>query len=419
LTAIRRVARFIAEHEFLLLWIYGAPLLLSSSLPLILLLACLATIPFFWIARIVARGALSVPTPLDLPLALLLLMGLVGLAVTPDLRTSLRVYAEWIGGVALLYGMVNSLQSTEQRAWGTAALFGVAFVMASVGLVGTRWSSKYPELAPLYNLMPQLDVALLNPVGFNPNLVAGAVAPVLPLGMAVAMFGMYRWRWLLLALLVASFLVLLLSQSRSAWLGVGVGFLLMLLWRWQKLLWVLPGLALVLGVAVLVSPQAVTAFLTAGDSTSAGERLELWSRALYIVQDFPFTGIGMGTFNDIVRTLYPLFLISPDTVVPHAHNLYLQMAIDYGLPGFVAFIAMLTTVVALGTHTILRIRHGREGALAVGLVAGYIVYLIHGLTDVVTFSTKAAVIVWLLMALMVSLYRSNEAQRMNRVSGDK
>ena len=47
-------------------------------------------------------------------------------------------------------------------------------------------------------------------------------------------------------------------------------------------------------------------------SHSAWMRLEIWSRAIYMLQDFPFTGIGMGAFRQVANLLYPFFLAGPD-----------------------------------------------------------------------------------------------------------
>ena len=50
-------------------------------------------------------------------------------------------------------------------------------------------------------------------------------------------------------------------------------------------------------------------------------RLEIWQRAIYVIQDFPFTGIGMGTFGPVAQTLYPFFGTNANALVPHAHNI--------------------------------------------------------------------------------------------------
>lgn len=61
-------------------------------------------------------------------------------------------------------------------------------------------------------------------------------------------------------------------------------------------------------------------------------RPELWSSALYGIQDFPFTGMGMNTFRQVVHVLYPLFSISPEMDIGHAHNEFLQAGLDLGIP---------------------------------------------------------------------------------------
>ena len=55
---------------------------------------------------------------------------------------------------------------------------------------------------------------------------------------------------------------------------------------------------------------------------SLDSRVEIWSRALYALQDFPFTGVGLGTFRRVVNLLYPLFLVPPDVDIAHAHNIF-------------------------------------------------------------------------------------------------
>ena len=42
-----------------------------------------------------------------------------------------------------------------------------------------------------------------------------------------------------------------------------------------------------------------------------------------------------------MNLFYPFFTISPDTDIAHAHNMFLQMAVDVGLPGLIAYLALL------------------------------------------------------------------------------
>jgi putative inorganic carbon (HCO3(-)) transporter len=53
----------------------------------------------------------------------------------------------------------------------------------------------------------------------------------------------------------------------------------------------------------------------------------------------------MGTFSQVANAMYPFFLAGPDADIPHAHNLFLQVAVDLGLPGLVAWLASLLLVI--------------------------------------------------------------------------
>ena len=62
-----------------------------------------------------------------------------------------------------------------------------------------------------------------------------------------------------------------------------------------------------------------------------------------MVLDFPFTGIGMGSFTEVAESLYPFFS-SPGRVF-HAHNLFLQAIVDLGIPGLIAWFAIIMIVI--------------------------------------------------------------------------
>jgi O-antigen ligase len=44
----------------------------------------------------------------------------------------------------------------------------------------------------------------------------------------------------------------------------------------------------------------------------------------------------MGTFGPVADLFYPFFLVERGQI-PHAHNIFLQVAVDLGLPGLVAW----------------------------------------------------------------------------------
>ena len=170
--------------------------------------------------------------------------------------------------------------------------------------------------------------------------------------------GLHGWRLVLvtiLCLLATIFVgaVFVLTQSRGGYIGLAVTLPLLTLialprrWRWYSLI-VFVVLAVVLGFVVYSHWEAIRTWVAGSDLASDPAlslnslegRLEVWSRAIYGIQDFPFTGMGMNAFRKVVPVLYPLFLVSPDVDIGHAHNEFLQAALDLGIPGLIAFIAV-------------------------------------------------------------------------------
>jgi putative inorganic carbon (HCO3(-)) transporter len=141
-------------------------------------------------------------------------------------------------------------------------------------------------------------------------------------------------------------------------------------------------------------------------------RVELWSRALYAIQDFPFTGPGLGAFRQVVHTLYPLFLVGPDTDMAHAHNVFLQVALDLGVPGLVAYLALVGTGLWLAWRTARPFRteassgSRRDAWLATGIAGSLVAFHIYGLTDAIALGAKPGVALWMLLGMVAALWRT-------------
>jgi putative inorganic carbon (HCO3(-)) transporter len=141
------------------------------------------------------------------------------------------------------------------------------------------------------------------------------------------------------------------------------------------------------------------------------QRVEIWSRAIYAIQDFSLTGLGLGTFERVIAVLYPLFL-NPEGTVPDAHNLFLQVAVDLGLPGLVAYLALLGLTFASG-FSAYRTFRGKEQSAMAGLCLVCIAGLpgTYGLTDSANWPTKLAFIPWAVMGLLVGLHQLAEEMK--------
>ena len=136
-------------------------------------------------------------------------------------------------------------------------------------------------------------------------------------------------------------------------------------------------------------------------------RVEIWSRAIYMIQDFAFTGVGMGTFGDVADLLYPFFLYAPGTI-PHAHNLFLQIAVDLGVMGLVAWLAIVIGVL-ITAWQLYKTTSGENKtisqAIGVGMMGSVIALLEQGILDAVTWGmVRPAPIVWVIWGTCIAAW---------------
>ena len=134
-------------------------------------------------------------------------------------------------------------------------------------------------------------------------------------------------------------------------------------------------------------------------------RLDVWSRAIYMIQDFPFTGVGMGTYGRVADMLYPFFLSTPGRV-QHVHNLFPQIAVDLGIPGLIVWLSiwilMVFTSFQLYRHGN-KIRDKLESGLGAGLLCSQIALASHGMLEAVTWGmVKPAPLVWVIWGITVA-----------------
>ena len=177
--------------------------------------------------------------------------------------------------------------------------------------------------------------------------------------------------------------------------------------RWWGV--VLALVVIAIAVAVLLGPVRLESMVfpaSVGDEVSVNTlpgRVELWTRAITLLRDFGLTGGGAGNFEQVVLTLYPPFFTGIVGGFGHAHNMYLQMAVDFGLPGLVVFLALL---VALAASLVTAARLGRAQpvediavSLAIGLFGSLLVVAIHGLVDAPLATPRVYALVFILFGV--------------------
>jgi putative inorganic carbon (HCO3(-)) transporter len=395
---LRRVAGWLAARELWLLAPAAALILFGGRWAW----AGLAVVALAWCCRWLTLGRLSLPTPLDPPIVALLVMAGVGLAASPAPAVSRAALSRLVLGIALYYGVVNSLTTARRLKQFTGIVIAGGVALAFLGLVGTSWATGNVRLLPLalYARLPQLSLDLADRNPFNPRVVGMMLAMLIPVALAVVLFGRTIGRRLLAAAACLLMLgVLLLAQSVQGLLGLAAAslFLLAAVSPWLLLL-ILPVAASWAWWLAHADLQGIArAALDIGNPAGIGVvlRLDIWSRALAMIRDLPFTGIGLDAFPLVQTNFYIGHLLGPE---PHAHSLYLQVALDLGLPGLAAFLWLLAAW-ALSLARAHRRNPDRSGTLLlVGPAAGIVAMAAAGLIDTL-WTAKPAVLMWVLLGM--------------------
>jgi putative inorganic carbon (HCO3(-)) transporter len=336
------------------------------------------------------------------------LLGL-GVSVVPFL--SLPKALNLLYGLFLAAAVAQTGCLTRERHRLVGLLFLATLGVAGLGLVGTDWTvQKFAGwFARAQARLPHLVGGVVDSfgrvhAGFHPNEVGGILALLLPIALGVAIFpGVW---WLRLGGGVVFLLGLptfVLTLSRAAWLGLAAAvlFLLVLRWRW---LWLGFGAALLAigGTALALGPQRLFEILLAVEilawqTSMAGRRIEIMGRGLLLLRDFPLTGVGLNLFPILSDHLYPSPTLGPRVHIPHAHNFFLQTALDLGVPGALAFFCLVV-------RTLVRLRSAwlmvpEDRGLAAGLAAGLLGFGLYGAVDAVTLGAKPGFLFWWLLGL--------------------
>ena len=302
---------------------------------------------------------LSFPPPLRWALVFLS-WALVTVLFSIAPETATDAYIERLKALVIFFVVVNTLRTPERLRLYILIIL-VAFLV-------------YPARGTLQNFVTHNTLfgrAIWNKMYSNPNDLGAMTLLMLGLALAIATVKTQhvRVRQAAIALVGVTLLIILLTQSRGVFLGLLVGFGPPLIARLRKrpsgtapaLVTVLAGIALLVpdatwhrlaGITRLSSTETMAQARQEQDpydriaAESAVQRRLILENGLRIAANHPVLGVGIGCFNDaIVRYV-------PQLGPRDAHNTYLSLAAEMGLPGLLLWLGLVGSV-------LLQVRHRR------------------------------------------------------------
>jgi O-antigen ligase len=418
------MAKFVIRHSSFVILVS----LLAALIPTYLIRFEVVGIPTtlwevaLWVLVVFAlgRGWLQLSfwktEPLRLPLLLIILGSLVGLAIAPDLRAALGQWKVIILDGMLFYWLIRS--ASQDRKTYSLILVGA---LSGAGVVAVT-----ALLAPFLGLLAPdgrtIGLYALD-VGASPNYLALYLAPVATIALMTALGKLMQKAesrvssigYLVSGLIISGAAVV--SGSRGGIVAILAGLLMGCVWLFGR---VFPNYRRIVGVsalclillgAFLVGPQ----FLPNPDvdrdtrtrqTSSNNVRWEIWKTTGEILK-LPQTpesrlqtpvwlaGLGFANYQPLFANLTASRVNYPEYITPyalHPHNFFLMTWLTLGLFGLLGWLLMLG---------ILGRRLRLLSSWQILVLAALVTWFVQGLVDTTFYKNDLAPLTFLLIAGLV------------------
>lgn len=243
--------------------------------------------------------------------------------------------------------------------------------------------------------------------GFRPGAVVGdpnyfSVSAVLCIPIALCLMKPLRKAWQRAFLLGSIFLItvaMVLAASRGGFLGL-VAATLLLLYRSRKR-WRNLALVAALAPVILFLPLAPIQRLVHpnySDREAQDARLVAWRAGLRMLSAHPLAGVGLGNFKASMIA----YRDRDDTIVSIAHNTYLEVAAETGIPALLLFLVLIGVSCASlerSRRRAIRLRGELLSQMALGMEAGVLGFAV----SIFFLSAEYQKLFWLILLLSMCM----------------
>ena len=385
-----------------------APFFLFPSMKYVWILC---VVPGIWIWRWIYKRKLVERTVLDLGILILVIQVFTTCLVVPDVTFSLGKIAGVVFGIALFYAVVALLKTEKLIKAGIILFIIGGFIFSCIGILGMiRYSGKYlDELFKISTLIPKLNFKLPGAEeGFHPNAVGGILILIIPLYFILIFscrqrkeqnpLGRIKKRPIfipgLIGLVVMS-IVLILTQSRGSWIGLIISCIILFMLGKKGKKWGLIFVFLFIFVYIMLIGFNKIPLSIEEMEGKLDLRIKTWNFAVEVIGEHPVFGIGMNQLRKDPLLHYTR---------AHAHNHLLHTGSELGIPGLVAYLAILMGA-GFMCYEVWRKSNARwMRMVALGLGCGQLAHFIFGMADSIPLGAKVGIFFWFSLALIAAMY---------------
>jgi hypothetical protein len=260
------------------------------------------------------------------------------------------------------------------------AFYGSFLGFAIVGFVSLSLFSNYSLVRRIIMLLPVI------PLGWALGLSqtrAWIVATIFSLAVifAIKIYHSSTWRitaFCLIAVLALGFTSRILSTN--AFYKVAGGFL------------------------TRHSGSVTSLAISRAPNLSSVQRYRFWNFGLDLFLQQPLHGIGLGNLR-IVNRFNRLRLVPPSRIQPYIDNQYLQILIETGVLGALAWLSFIIPLVIISVRNVFRLLNTNLSAISVILLAGLVLNGVGGMFWVLSVHIPTLCMLAIIFALILSCNR--------------
>lgn len=201
-------------------------------------------------------------------------------------------------------------------------------------------------------------------------------------GLLCSRASLRRWeKCAVAAALLLSGAVLAITFSRTAWVSCAAVLLALAFLRPKIFVPLI--LAGILATALFAPYGLKGRIRSMGNFKEANvkERLLIWKSATNMLRDAPATGVGLGSFYTEYVGTYKLKGTKLKWAGEHAHNLYLHVAAEMGIPGLLTLLMMFAFMLRFGWGKYRDEADPFQKGLRLGAFLSLIAFIAYSLTD--------------------------------------
>jgi putative inorganic carbon (hco3(-)) transporter len=354
----------------------------------------------------------------------------------PEREPLLRWLQIAFAGVLVLYALQSLYSDDNEQALKNFCLFYVPFAMLFVLLLDATWSPRLlrsslivtvglalafaaigciefatghllitnEKVVSANDLLPYFRV---NSLFFDPNIYGRYLALTMVLLAAVLLWTRRHRQVVLIAAALALLwagLVFSLSQSSFGALLLGLAVLAALRWKPWPVVAVIGGVAAIGIALVLLAPGLFNIETDKGNwwNRATSGRADLIEGGLRMVRDRPVLGFGSGAYAEVYRERER---VSSEKVAAASHTIPLTVTAEQGIPGLLAYLALIAVSVALLFRGVRARLHagdwpGVEAIALAAIAAAYAALLLHTLVYAAYLEDP---LTWALLAIAAGL----------------